>query len=248
MTFKKQVVLSITGLTIMIVLLVGISYSFFNYSRETDNNMITTGNLVFDFKGDKDLVLNNQFPTSYEEVMKETVGNPDNNSLIIKFEVNGYNTLPNGMNFKITASLDSKDKNNIFDDSIIYAQIIPDTPTPGYSVTDYGYNEEMTFGPKGEGAPLTGINKGAKISLLTGNIHTASPDATQAFEIRIWLNSDKVLISNTVNRDSNNRAIALDDASKELVAASSEDVGKIVYRTSEFSEKVSTIKIEAESY
>ena len=170
MTFKKQIVLSVTGLSIMIVLLLGISYSFFNYSKETSNNMITTGNLVFDFKGTKDLVLYNQFPATHDEIINETKGNPDNNSLIIDFEVNGYNTLPNGMNFKITASLDKTDTDNLFDDSIIYAKVIPAKATPGYSVTAYGYNEQLDFGPSGKGAPLTGINEGKEISLLMGNI------------------------------------------------------------------------------
>jgi len=247
MTFKKQIALSVTGLSIMIVLLIGISYSFFSYSKETGNNVITTGNLVFDFKGVKDLVLNNQFPTTYEEVINEKIGDPNNNSLIIDFQVNGYNTLPNGMNFKITLSLDETNKDILFDDSIIYAKVSPAKPTPGYSVTSYGYNENLDFGPNGKGAPLTGINAGKEINILTGNIHTSAPDATQSFEIRIWINADKVIISDTLNRDSNKRALATDDPSKELVGATGNDVGKLVYRTDEFRENVSTIKIKAEN-
>ncbi len=249
MTFNKQIALSITGLSIMLVLLLGVSYSFFNYSQATDNNMITTGNIVFDFDKKDSIILMNQFPISYEEMLKEDEDNPDNNALIIKFKVKGYNTLANGMNYRIKLLLDKKyQKEDLFDDSIIFAQISFSQITAGYSVTDYGVNEDMTFGPRGTGSPLTGINTGKEITILTGNIHTAAVDASQSFEIRIWIDSRKVLISDTVNRDDNNKAIAVDNPEKELVAASDEDVGKIVYRTDEFSKKIMAIEVKAENY
>ena len=95
------------------------------------------------------------------------------------------------------------------------------------------------------GAPLTGINSGKELKLLDGNIHTAASSASQEFVIIVWIDSSKVLISDTINRDSNNRAIAVDDLNKELVAAKEEDVGKLVYRTNEFSKKSISIKIKA---
>ena len=248
MTKKKQVFLSLTGLTIMIVLLVGVSYSLTDYSQIPIDNRISTGSVIFDLDNNE-AILKNKYPISYNDMINEEYGNENNNSLIINFKINGYNNLPNGMNFKITLSLDrEKSGENFFDDDLIYAQIIPKKLTPGYSVIDFGENEGLTFGSKGEGAPLTGINKGNELSLLIGNVHTAAPDAYQDFEIRIWLNSKKVMVSDNVNRNINNRALDVEDKENNLVACNSEDLGKIVYRTSEFNEMMSAIKIKATNY
>ncbi len=81
-----------------------------------------------------------------------------------------------------------------------------------------------------------------------GNVHTTAPDAKQDFEIRIWLDSRKVMISDTVNRNINNRALDVPDMENNLIACNSEDLGKIVYRTSEFNEMMSIIKIKAVNY
>ena len=246
MTLKKQIMLSVTGLVIMLVLLLGASFAFFSYSHvEDQNNSIHTGSIIFDFEDLKEITLNNQFPISYEEAKNEKEGNPDNNSMIMKFKVSGYNTLNNGMNYRLLITSGDNNGADLFDDSIIYAQIIAPTITPGYSVTDYGVNEDKTFGENGKGAPLTGINSGKELKLLDGNIHTAASSASQEFVIIVWIDSSKVLISDTINRDSNNRAIAVDDLNKELVAAKEEDVGKLVYRTNEFSKKSISIKIKA---
>lgn len=248
MTKKKQAFLSLTGLTIMIVLLVGVSYSLTDYSQIPKNNMITTGSLIFDFDN-TEAVLKNKYPISYDEMINEEYGNEENNSLIVNFRINGYNSLPNGVNFKITLSLDKeKSGDKLFDDSVIYAQIIPKKLMPGYSVVDFGANEGLTFGSVGKGAPLTGINMGNELSMLIGNVHTAAPDAYQDFEIRIWLDSSKVIVSDTINRDINNRAIDVNDLENNFIAASNEDLGKVVYRTSEFNEMISAIKIKTVNY
>lgn len=245
MTIKRQVFLSITGLFIMIFLLVGVSYSFFSYSEVPENNNISTGNMIFNFDR-KDIILNKQLPISYYEAKLEEYDNPNNNSLIIDFELNGYNTLKEGMNYKIVLSLDSNnDKDKLLDDSIIYAQIEAKNITPGYSVIDFGENEGKTFGARGEGAPLSGINEGKELNLLIGNIHTAAPDAYQNFEVRIWIDSSKVIVSDTINRDKNNKAISIDDPDNGFVAASENDVGKLVYRLKEFNEKMTVLKIKA---
>ena len=247
MTIKKQIFLSLTGLTIVIVLLVGVSYSLTDYTQ-VPNNTIAASNMVFEF--DKsNVMIKGKRPISYEEMTKEVAGNSDNNSMIINFRVNAYNTLPNGQNFKVSLYLDKeKAGNDLLDDSVLYAQIIPKKITPGYSMIEVGINEEKSFGTNGKGAPLTGLNEGNEIKLLAANVHTAAPDAYQTFEIRIWLDSSKVIISDTVNRDNNNRALDSMDIDKNLIAANPKDVGKIVYRTHEFNEKMTAIKVVAVEY
>lgn len=246
MSLKKQIMLSVTGLVIMLVLLLGASFAFFSYSHvEEQNNSIHTGQIVFDFEDIKEIKMNNQFPISYEEAKNEKEGNPDNNSMIMKFKVSGYNTLNNGMNYRLLITKGDDDSTDLLDDSIVYAQIVAPTVTPGYSVNDFGYNEDKSFGQTGTGAPLTGLNSGKELKLLDGNIHTAAESASQEFIIIVWIDSSKVVISDTMNRDKNNRAIAIDDPVNGLVGAKENDIGKLVYRTSEYSKKSISIKIKA---
>ena len=48
---SKQAILSIVGIAILVIAVVGVSFAFFTYSRTgTSNNTITTGSITFDLK------------------------------------------------------------------------------------------------------------------------------------------------------------------------------------------------------
>ena len=65
---SKQVLLSIIGIAVLVVAVVGVSFAFFTYSRTgTSNNVITTGSIVFDYKDVNDITIENQFPTNAEK-------------------------------------------------------------------------------------------------------------------------------------------------------------------------------------
>ena len=61
---SKQVLLSVLGIAILVVAVVGVSFAFFTYSKAGEkNNVITTGQIFFDFTETGDaIVLTNQFP------------------------------------------------------------------------------------------------------------------------------------------------------------------------------------------
>ena len=49
MNNSKQTVLSIVGIAILVIAVVGVSFAFFTYSRQGErNNLITTGSIAFD--------------------------------------------------------------------------------------------------------------------------------------------------------------------------------------------------------
>ena len=46
---SKQAVLSIVGIAVLVIAVVGVSFAFFTYSKEgTTNNVITTGSIAFE--------------------------------------------------------------------------------------------------------------------------------------------------------------------------------------------------------
>ena len=62
---SKQALLSIVGIAILVIAVVGVSFAFFTYSRNGEaNNLITTGTLEFEYEEDSAtaLALTNQFP------------------------------------------------------------------------------------------------------------------------------------------------------------------------------------------
>ena len=64
---SKQVVLSIIGIAILVIAVVGVSFAFFTYSKQgTTNNVITTGSIefVYEESSASAFSLTNQFPQS----------------------------------------------------------------------------------------------------------------------------------------------------------------------------------------
>ncbi len=227
---KKYVVLAVVGAVIMVVFIFGTSYAaLFNYENVPVADPKTNDQNIFTVEGEQEITINNKYPISYSEI--------DNNDNLTTMQITimGHNNYKQGYNFALY--LVKGDNENPIDDSVIYAQIVYPTVAPGYAITDYGVNEEKTFGRIDSGAPLTGLNSGKEIKLLSGNIHTLAEDGKQSFEIKFWLDSSKVIVSDTINRDSNNRAIDCDMT----------DLGKVVYRTEEFQELTSNIKLKVVS-
>ena len=65
---SKQVVLSIVGIAILVIAVVGVSFAFFTYSKTgTTNNVITTGSLTFSYNETKQLTITNAFPQTPDE-------------------------------------------------------------------------------------------------------------------------------------------------------------------------------------
>ncbi len=65
---SKQIIFSIVGVALLIVVVVGVTYAFFTYSRTgTTNNVITTGKINFVYADNNSVELTNQFPATTEK-------------------------------------------------------------------------------------------------------------------------------------------------------------------------------------
>lgn len=67
---SKQVLLSVLGIAVLVVAVVGVSFAFFTYSKAgTKNNTLTTGSIFFNFTEGQAITLTNQFPISDSKVL-----------------------------------------------------------------------------------------------------------------------------------------------------------------------------------
>lgn len=216
---KKQYLLAAIGLVIMVALLVGSSYAaLFNYENVNVGDMRIETDDKFEVEGETEITIQNLVPTTYDEM--------GDNKVSMTFVIVGHNNMKEGKNYALY--LVKGDNENPLNDSVIYAQITYPSVTPGYAINYFGLNDELSFGKDGKGAPLTGLNAGKEIKLIGGNIHTLASDAKQTFIITFWLDSSKVIVSDTIERDINN----LDEN------------GKLVYRTEEINNLSTNIKLK----
>lgn len=183
---SKQAVLSIVGIAVLVIAVVGVSFAFFTYSKTgTTNNVITAGNIVFKFtEAENGLSLTNQFPQS----AAEGKSNPT-----FTFAVSG--TLPTTMQpisyrvYAIKGDLpaDHTEANRLKDSEVsLYLTTTGGTITAGYGT---------------DGAPATGVTAGsatAGTGLLVANgvIEATGLEVEDTYSITMWVN-DTVTISDT---------------------------------------------------
>lgn len=184
---SKQVVLSIVGVAILVVAIVGVSFAFFTYTRTGgQNNLINTGQLFFSFDdGASTINLVNQFPMSDTNGLKLS-----GNNNVCLFSISGTTT--SVVNYTIygvagDAPAD-KDKNARFTDSQIKANISATLPT-GYTFTSAtGASTAKT---------IEALKSGGKIVLGTGTVTAAAvKDSSAQFTLKMWV-SDAVTIAAT---------------------------------------------------
>ena len=96
---SKQVLLSVIGVAILVVAVVGVSFAFFNYTRTGNANQVTTGTISFSSENTL-LSLSNVFPVAL------TNGNlPANDPNVASgtVTITGNTNYSNGIDFKVTA-------------------------------------------------------------------------------------------------------------------------------------------------
>ena len=91
---KKQFIISLIGIMLLILFSVGMVYAFFNYSRTGQrNNVLNTASLTFSFEDSEWIWLENAYPMTTEQALTlETTGNDDQTEVdggIAQFKVTG---------------------------------------------------------------------------------------------------------------------------------------------------------------
>ena len=177
---SKQVLLSVLGIAVLVVAVVGVSFAFFTYSKTGEkNNTLTTGNIFFNFTEGNAITLTNEFPRT--DTSGEALTESQNGALT--FHVVGYDSSEKGIEYTVYALQgDADDTKTRFKDSEIKLNL----KAPATVVE----NKFATSNVVGiDGSLANGV------ILAKGKI-TAKSSATQQddeYTLRMWI-SDAVTI------------------------------------------------------
>ena len=128
---SKQVLLSVIGIAVLVVAVVGVSFAFFTHSKTgTANNTLTTGSIFFNFTEGNTINLTNQFPMADSEGESLTVAS----NKALSFSVSGYDTSGKGIDYTVYALPGAPvDTRNRFKDDEIKLNLQTSANGTGYS-------------------------------------------------------------------------------------------------------------------
>ena len=245
---NKSFFLLIIFLTLTIVVMLAVTYAYFNYTRTGDANVISTGNINFEFENTSLVELGNAFPISQSEV---------DNKYDVTFTIKADSDITKGLTYRVYAiEGDTVAGKSRLSDNVISMLFEPAPDADGFTTVTNNYNtaKSPVFN-NGEALISTGLIKNTDESV-----------AAKTYKLTLWIDSSKILISSTTKRANNaegnpsladttlgtataNRYIKNDSnlVSTTLYPASSEYAGKMVYTTNEFSNSYYSIKIAVEA-
>ena len=180
---SKQVLLSVLGIAVLVVAVVGVSFAFFTYSKAgTKNNTLTTGSIFFNFTEGQAITLTNQFPIS--DASGSTLSPSGGDNAVLTFNIVGYDGSGTGIDYTITANQgDPIAEKTRFKDSEI--KLLLTTTASG--VTN-NFSTAKVVGT--DGSLATGV------TLATGKITATDSDSqqTDTYTLRMWITEDVVRI------------------------------------------------------
>ena len=197
MNNSKQAVLSIVGIAILVIAVVGVSFAFFSYSRTgTTNNYITTGTITFNYAETtaSKLTLTNEFPQAagYEPTLPpedpEDALATDRDAF--EFTVSG--SIPDTAQtvyYQVTAVEGTavSEKTKFTSPSHISIKVTSDTNSgPGTAVVQGSYDH---------GAALPS-DMSSGVVIAKGSITNSGSLQTHNYTLQMWVNSS-VTISDT---------------------------------------------------
>ncbi len=182
---SKQVLLSVLGIAVLVVAVVGVSFAFFTYSKTGEkNNTLTTGNIFFNFTEGNAIKLENEFPRT--NASGEALEVAKNGALT--FHVVGYDSSTKGIEYTIYAlEGDPVTDKTRFKDSEIKLNLTAPT-----TVVQNNFGTSKVVGIDGSLAD--------GVVLATGKITATSSTAQQddEYTLRMWI-SDAVTIGAAAN-------------------------------------------------
>ena len=179
----KQMLLSVIGVAVLVVAVVGVSFAFFTYTRTGEqDNVITTGSLTFAFADTNFINITDQFPMTTAQGLAL---NGEGNTCV--FTVSG--SAPTGTNIGYT----------------VYAQ---DGAAVGNKTRLQDSEVFVALDASGTGfTPATGVATGTPFSSLTndvlgtGTITGSGATQTVTFTARMWVDSSVVSIGDADSDD-----------------------------------------------
>ena len=177
---SRQVLLSVLGVAILVVAVVGVSFAAFSYSKTgTQVNTITTGTISMNYvEGDNAISLTNALPMT-DEVGKALA---DTNQYF-DFKVNANITGTTTINFAITAAKEVE-------------STLPDTAVKVYLTDMDGTADEELLPPTkvSDLTPTTGSEpSGAQSGQFILHTDTFNATSSHDYRLRMWVADDYVV-------------------------------------------------------
>ncbi len=196
---SKKIILSILAVLIIVISAVGISFAVFTYTYKGNVvNSITTGSIIFDFEDGNEINLTNHFPID-TNAGKNLAGDNSVCTFAIKGSINDGSLI-----YHIYAVPgDEMEDLTRFPDDEVFVSITSNNA------------EGITFTPNGSygnAAALSGLANGS-ILLGSGEV-TARTTTTRTYEVRMWVDSSIVAISDTGELDGFNKTYTTEEYSK----------------------------------
>ena len=176
---SKQVLLSVIGIAVLVVAVVGVSFAFFTYSKAGEKtNTLTTGSIFFNFTEGTAITLENQFPMTNTEGLALT--NTESKTGALTFHVLGYDTSKKGIEYTIYAFPgDTDGSKSRFKDSAIKLNL-----TAPRTVVTNNYATPTVVGTDGSLANGVILAKG-KITATS-----STPQQDDEYTLRMWINGE----------------------------------------------------------
>ena len=180
---NKKMILSIIGVAILVLLVVGISFAFFYYTfTGTKNNILQVGSISF-IAEDTQMNLNNAFPVSSTIAEEATTSTTDVG--VATVTITGKTTYAKGIDFTVTVV----DINSNLDPKVPISLIISD-PTGENSAGVSVSNKATKLGENGS-------------TLFTGHVdpvstaNYATTNTSAVISIKAYVDTNDVIISDT---------------------------------------------------
>lgn len=244
----ENLVLSIIFVLLIIIASIASTYAFFQFTRTGSNNLMEPSFINFDFvDNNQNLIIGNATPIDLSDI---------DNDYEVSFDIVAHTNISKGIEYKIYAVYgdDEPNKTRLLDD-VISIQFISPEDSDGFTTTvnnyETGKSPEFVSG---------------KALLSTGLVKNTANLTTKTYKVRMWIDSNKIIISSTTKRLSNEEGnpsladitegrISVDRyirndgnlISATLYPAKSEEKDKFVYTTNEYKNSYYSIKIVVEA-
>ena len=220
---KKQMYIVI-GAFALVLLLGGVTYAFFNYTRTGTVNIIKTGKMSFNSEQGTAINLTNMFPIDVSS------GIPNDNTKVgtLTINITGDTTYDNGIEYKVSAVNVS---NSVGNKTLpISLDVSVANNTTNDPATTLGTSDEDYFDNRGGNNSIYKVLAKDVISnnqeLLVGYIAKGATGVDGNIVIRAYLDDSKILISDTYNNGNT--------PTDSLGTPASMGEGKTVFTTTEW--------------
>ena len=205
MESSKKILLSTIGIAILVVLVSGVTFAIFNYTRTGSSNTISVGKINFNTSGPSNQVsLTNVIPILSSEVL-----NDENNVAVLNIDISGDTEYEKGIEYLLTA----ESVNNSINNKEVPISVM--ITYEGKTDKVIGVEDENYFTNRGGNTSiykLLGANKISEdTSLLVGYIKQDTVGIDGTITIRAYIDSNDIIVSDTLNEQTDKCVLTTDE-------------------------------------